>query len=103
MWRRLGLAFFAAAVAVAGAVSATACEYDNIPGYNHATGQIDADPYAGAYADVADKVAIDQRDAAIERARTSFVQRFGLIEAAEAATAAKPQLVAASVPDARPN
>ena len=60
-----------------------ACEYDGIPGYNHATGQIDADPYAGAYTEVAEKVALDQRAAALEAARTSFIQRFGLVETAD--------------------
>ena len=80
---------------------ASACEYDGIPGYNHATGQIDADPYAGAYTEVAEKVARDQRQAAIERARTAFVERFGLVDADEAPG----PIVAAAVivPNAQPN
>ena len=87
-----------------------ACEYDSIPGYNHATGQIDADPYAGAYTEVAEKVARDQRAAASERARTAFIERFGLAESAEAdivgapfAALTAPVVVAVSAPDARPN
>lgn len=80
---------------------ASACEYDAIPGYNHATGQIDADPYAGAYTEVAEKVARDQREAAIERARTAFVERFRLVDAEEAIG----PIVAAAVivPNAQPN
>jgi hypothetical protein len=92
---------FVLAVLIAGHAPSSACENDGIPGYNHATGQIDADPYAGAYAEVADKVASDQRAAAIERARTAFVQRFGL-DAAEAAPTAV-VAVAMTAPDARPN
>ena len=67
--------------------TARACENDGIPGYNHATGQIDLDPYAGAYAEAAGKVAHDQREAALERARSVFLHRFGLVEAADAETA----------------
>jgi hypothetical protein len=63
-----------------------ACENDGIPGYNHATGRIDAEPYADAYADVADRVAIAQREASIERARLAFVARFDLADAPRGAT-----------------
>jgi hypothetical protein len=107
---RFAVLSIGAALASFGQVSVAACEYDGIPGYNHATWQIDADPYAGAYTEVAEKVARDQRAAAIERARTAFVERFGLTESAEAGTAGEPVavatasvLVAVSAPDARPN
>lgn len=88
-------------ICAAQALPVVACEYDGIPGYNHATGQIDADPYAGAYTEVAEKVARDQREAAIERARNAFVERFGLAEVEESAGS----IVAATivVPNAQPN
>jgi hypothetical protein len=109
-WSRFAVLSIGALLSSFGQVPVAACEYDGIPGYNHATGQIDADPYAGAYTEVAEKVARDQRAAAIERARTAFVVRFGLTESAEAGTAGEPVavatapvLVAVSAPDARPN
>lgn len=94
---------FVLAVLVAGHAPSSACENDGIPGYNHATGQIDADPYAGAYTEVAEKVASDQRAAAIDRARTAFVQRFGLDDAESAAAPTAVVAVAMTAPDARPN
>jgi hypothetical protein len=94
---------FALALLVAGHAPSSACENDGIPGYNHATGQIDVDPYAGAYTEVADKVASDQRAAAIARARTAFVQRFGLDDAESAPAPTAVVTVAMTAPDARPN
>jgi hypothetical protein len=91
------------AILVAGNSPTYACENDGIPGYNHATGQIDVDPYAGAYTEVAEKVASDQRAAAIERARSAFVQRFGLDDADSAAAPTAVVAVAMTAPDVRPN
>lgn len=91
------------ALASVGFTGAGACEYDSIPGYNHATGQIDANPYAGAYTEVAEKVARDQRAAAIEQARTAFVERFGLDDAEPVAAPATIVAVAMTAPDARPD
>ena len=90
-------------LASVGLGKAGACEYDSIPGYNHATGQIDADPYAGAYTEVAEKVARDQRAAAIDRARAAFVQRFGLDNDEQAEAPETVAAVTLTVADARPN
>jgi hypothetical protein len=91
-----------AALASAVPASLLACENDGIPGYNHATGLIDADPYAGAYTEVAERVACDQRDAAMERARIAFIQRLGLNDSDPTARSA-PVASAMAAPDVQPH
>lgn len=94
-------------LALAGLLTAPAlaCENDGVPGFNHATGQFDAEPFAGAYADVADKVATGQREAAIERARTAFIARFDIdvATASIAAPAGVAMIAISNAPNARSN
>jgi len=89
----------AALAVAASAVPAFACAFDGMPGYNHYATD-GADPYAGAYAEAAARIADQRRQEAIETARLSMLKRLGLKDGAETAMAAAPDAVA--VANARP-
>jgi hypothetical protein len=83
-----------AVVAAAGALSvsgpAVACAFDGMPGYSHYAPD-GTDPYAGAYAEAAARIAEQRRQEAIETARLAMLKRLGMkddVATAQAATGA---------------
>jgi hypothetical protein len=77
-----------AAMALA-AVPASACAFDGMPGYSHYAPD-GTDPYAGAYAEAAARIAEQRRQEAIENARLAMMKRLGMkdeIVTAQAAAA----------------
>jgi hypothetical protein len=80
------IAALAAAVITASAAPAMACAFDGMPGYSHYA--VDgADPYAGAYAEAAARIAEQRRQEAIENARLAMLKRLGMKDATETAQA----------------
>lgn len=69
------------------AVPATACAFDGMPGYSHYAPD-GTDPYAGAYAEAAARIAEQRRQEAIETARLAMLKRLGMKDAAETTVAA---------------
>lgn len=88
---RLIAAVVAAAV-LAG--PAYACAFDGMPGYSH-YGADGADPYAGAYAEAAARIAEQRRQEAIENARMAMLKRLRMTDGTE--TAAPVAVAAANV------
>jgi hypothetical protein len=76
-----------------GAAPALACAFDGMPGYSHYATD-GADPYAGAYAEAAARIAEQRRQEAIETARLSMLKRLGMKDAVEAAATPAPVTVA---------
>lgn len=91
---RLVVAISALAVAGAAAAPAAACAFDGMPGYSHYAPD-GSDPYAGAYAEAAARIAEQRRQEAIENARLAMLKRLGLKDG-ETAVAAAPVAVAAA-------
>jgi hypothetical protein len=87
------IAAIAAMGIAASAAPALACAFDGMPGYNHYSAD-GADPYAGAYAEAAARIAEQRRQDAIENARLAMLKRLGLGDAAQTADAAAPVGVA---------
>ena len=71
-----------AMLAVAGPV--VACAFDGMPGYSHYAPD-GTDPYAGAYAEAAARIADQRRQEAIETARLAMLKRLGMKDAVETA------------------
>jgi hypothetical protein len=66
-----------AAAVVASAAPVMACAFDGMPGYSHYA--VDgSDPYAGAYAEAAARIAEQRRQEAIENARLAMLKRLGM-------------------------
>ncbi|OYQ35065.1 hypothetical protein CHU93_02045 [Sandarakinorhabdus cyanobacteriorum] len=93
---RLIAAAAVAAMALA-AVPATACAFDGMPGYSHYAPD-GTDPYAGAYAEAAARIAEQRRQEAIENARLAMLKRLGMKDGGETAVAS-----AATAPTALAN
>ncbi len=72
---------------------AMACAFDGMPGYSHYA-MDGADPYAGAYAEAAARIAEQRRQEAIENARLSMLKRLGMTDEQPTAVAAAPAPVA---------
>lgn len=68
------------------AAPALACAFDGMPGYSHYSPD-GSDPYAGAYAEAAARIAEQRRQEAIETARLAMMKRLGLkdVQTADAA------------------
>jgi hypothetical protein len=75
-----------AAVVVAGTLTAPAfaCAFDGMPGYSHYAPD-GSDPYAGAYAEAAARIAEQRRQEAIETARLAMMKRLGMKDGVETA------------------
>jgi hypothetical protein len=78
--RLIAAAAVAAAVMVAN--PAYACAFDGMPGYSHYA-MDGADPYAGAYAEAAARIAEQRRQEAIETARLAMLKRLGVKDSAD--------------------
>lgn len=90
-------AAFAVVVIAASAAPAFACAFDGMPGYSHYA--VDgADPYAGAYAEAAARIAEQRRQEAIENARLAMLKRLGMKDTTETAAAPAPVTVANAQP-----
>lgn len=78
----------AAAVVAAGtlAAPALACAFDGMPGYSHYAAD-GSDPYAGAYAEAAARIAEQRRQEAIETARLAMLKRLGMKDMVQTAAA----------------
>lgn len=85
-----------AAVGSAGIVAAPAmaCAFDGMPGYSHYAPD-GSDPYAGAYAEAAARIAEQRRQEAIETARLAMLKRLNMKDGTE--TAAGTAVAAANV------
>jgi hypothetical protein len=84
------IAVVAAAAALSMAGPAVACAFDGMPGYSHYAPD-GTDPYAGAYAEAAARIAEQRRQEAIETARLAMLKRLGMkddVATAQAATGA---------------
>lgn len=79
--------FVVAAIVAAGTVAAPAlaCAFDGMPGYSHYAPD-GSDPYAGAYAEAAARIAEQRRQEAIETARLAMMKRLGIKDSTETAT-----------------
>jgi hypothetical protein len=80
------IAVVAAAAALSVAGPAMACAFDGMPGYSHYAPD-GTDPYAGAYAEAAARIAEQRRQEAIETARLAMLKRLGMKDAVETAQA----------------
>jgi hypothetical protein len=78
------------------AVPAFACAFDGMPGYSHYAPD-GSDPYAGAYAEAAARIAEQRRQEAIENARLAMLKRLGMKDATETAAVAPTAVAAANV------
>ena len=78
------IAVFAATAMLAVAGPAVACAFDGMPGYSHYAPD-GTDPYAGAYAEAAARIADQRRQEAIETARLAMLKRLGMKDAVETA------------------
>ncbi len=87
--RLIAVAAATALLAIAG--PATACAFDGMPGYSHYAPD-GTDPYAGAYAEAAARIAEQRRQEAIENARLAMMKRLGLKD--DVATAQAPATMA---------
>lgn len=87
-----------AAVVAAGSMAAPAlaCAFDGMPGYSHYAAD-GSDPYAGAYAEAAARIAEQRRQEAIENARLAMLKRLGMKDGTETAAATGTAVAAASV------
>jgi hypothetical protein len=97
------IAALAAFAVSATAAPALACAFDGMPGYSHyATDS--SDPYAGAYAEAAARIAEQRRQEAIENARLAMLKRLGMQDGVETAqaTAAAPASTPVAVANAQP-
>lgn len=76
------------AVVAAGSLAAPAlaCAFDGMPGYSHYAPD-GSDPYAGAYAEAAARIAEQRRQEAIETARLAMLKRLGMKDGIETAAA----------------
>jgi hypothetical protein len=83
----------AALVAALAAVPASACAFDGMPGYSHYSAD-GTDPYAGAYAEAAARIAEQRRQEAIENARLAMMKRLGMKDEVVTAQAAAGSTVA---------
>lgn len=83
--RRLALVVAVSLVGWAG--PAFACAFDGMPGYNHYATD-GSDPYAGAYAEAAARIAEQRRQEAIETARLAMLKRLGMQDGVQTAMAA---------------
>ncbi len=73
--RLISVVATAAALSIAG--PAIACAFDGMPGYSHYATD-GTDPYAGAYAEAAARIADQRRQEAIETARLAMLKRLGM-------------------------
>ncbi|WP_353217559.1 hypothetical protein [Sandarakinorhabdus sp.] len=86
------------ASALAGvAAPALACAFDGMPGYSHYSPD-GSDPYAGAYAEAAARIAEQRRQEAIETARLAMMKRLGLKDVQTAEAAGTPVAMANAQP-----
>lgn len=83
----------AALSATATAAPALACAFDGMPGYSHYATD-GSDPYAGAYAEAAARIAEQRRQEAIETARLAMLKRLGMTDGTQTAQAETPAPVA---------
>jgi hypothetical protein len=74
-------------------VPASACAFDGMPGYSHYAPD-GTDPYAGAYAEAAARIAEQRRQEAIETARLAMMKRLGMKDEVVTAQAAAAGTVA---------
>ena len=81
-------------LAIAG--PAAACAFDGMTGYSHYATD-GSDPYAGAYAEAAARIADQRRLEAIETARLAMLKRLGMNDTTGVADAAGPAVAMASV------
>lgn len=84
-----------AALSVAGP-AAVACAFDGMPGYSHYAPD-GTDPYAGAYAEAAARIADQRRQEAIETARLAMLKRLGMKDDVATAQAAAGAVAVANV------
>jgi hypothetical protein len=85
-----------AAVAATLAGPAMACAFDGMPGYSHYAPD-GTDPYAGAYAEAAARIAEQRRQEAIETARLAMLKRLGMKDGVETAQAPAGAVAVANV------
>lgn len=76
----------AALAVTATAAPAFACAFDGMPGYSHYATD-GSDPYAGAYAEAAARIAEQRRQEAIENARLAMLKRLGMADGTQTAQA----------------
>jgi hypothetical protein len=93
------IAFAAASALLAIAGPASACAFDGMPGYSHYAPD-GTDPYAGAYAEAAARIAEQRRQEAIETARLAMMKRLGMKD--EVATAQAPAMAPVAMANAQP-
>jgi hypothetical protein len=93
------IAAIVALAITATAAPALACAFDGMPGYSHYTTD-SSDPYAGAYAEAAARIAEQRRQEAIETARLAMLKRLGMTDGTQTAQAdaAAPVAVANAQP-----
>ncbi len=96
--RLIALGIVAAAVIAA---QATACAFDGMPGYSHYAPD-GTDPYAGAYAEAAARIAEQRRQEAIENARLAMLKRLGMGDAVQTAAATPAPAAPVAVANANP-
>lgn len=82
---RITFAIVAVSVTVM-AAPALACAFDGMPEYSHYNAD-GSDPYAGAYAEAAARIAEQRRQEAIENARLAMLKRLGMADGTETARA----------------
>lgn len=90
------IAAVAATALLAIAGPATACAFDGMPGYSHYSPD-GTDPYAGAYAEAAARIAEQRRQEAIETARLAMLKRLGMKDGVETAQASAGAVAVANV------
>jgi len=78
------------------AAPAFACAFDGMPGYSHYAAD-GSDPYAGAYAEAAARIAEQRRQEAIETARLAMLKRLGMQDGTQTASATGTAVAAATV------
>lgn len=91
-----------AAIAItASAAPAFACAFDGMPGYSHYTTD-GSDPYAGAYAEAAARIAEQRRQEAIENARLAMLKRLGMTDGVQTAAGTPDAAAPVAVANAQP-
>ncbi|WP_310474994.1 hypothetical protein [Sandarakinorhabdus sp.] len=90
------IAVVAATAMLVSAGAASACAFDGMPGYSHYAPD-GTDPYAGAYAEAAARIAEQRRQEAIETARLAMMKRLGLKDDVATAQAPAGALAVANV------
>jgi hypothetical protein len=90
------IAVVAATAMLAVAGPAVACAFDGMPGYSHYAPD-GTDPYAGAYAEAAARIADQRRQEAIETARLAMLKRLGIKDDVATAQAAAGAVAVANV------